>query len=71
MTNSEIKQWIKNIIHTHRNAIADEGLSLSVDSVWHCYMENSDDTYVNVCDAFALCGYDIRKAKRVVREKDT
>jgi len=67
MTTTEIKRWIANILNAHREAIADEGLRLSVNTVWYAYSgvrcwrhgSNSDDEYLNICDAFRLCGYDI------------
>lgn len=61
MTSQEIKSWIKNIIKVHRVLLADSHPGINVDNVWNCYMENSDDVYVNICDAFLAIGYDIEK----------
>ena len=55
----ELKQWITNLIHLHRDCIADEGLELTTDQVWRCYMASSDDEHSNMHDAFMLCGYDL------------
>ena len=61
MTTTEIKAWIKNIIHVHREILAVEFPSISVASVWNVYMDNSDDVYLNIYEAFKVIGYDIEK----------
>lgn len=56
-----IKQWIENLFKVHRECIRSECPSLTVEEVFHCYMANSDDEYVNVYDAFKIAGYDIER----------
>ena len=59
MTTKEIKTWIANLINAHKWQIAKECPGLTVEKVWHHYMDNSDDIYVNIADAFSACGYEI------------